>query len=319
MVFWIVPALLALILGLGYHVMDLAVTGRRYTKERLAAQLDKPAYREIKEAALASTDWVQAHEHEELHVMSYDGKYLHATYLPKENANGTILLFHGYRSCWQIDFGLVLPYYYDTLGCSLLLVDQRAHGQSEGRYLTFGVRERMDVISWATYMGQKLGQEAPLILGGLSMGATTVLMASCFDFPANVRAIIADCGFTSPYEIAKSVLHRDNPKLPVSLLLPLCGFFTRLYAGFDLHDASTIDAVRESRYPILFIHGTGDTFVPCEMTKEAYAACTSPKELVLVDGAEHGKSYLVDRPRVEQALRGFLETYTDADQKEELP
>ena len=74
---------------------------------------------------------------------------------------------------------------------------------------TFGVRERMDVISWATYMGQKLGPDAPLILGGLSMGATTVLMASCFDFPANVRAIIADCGFTSPYEIAKSVLRRD--------------------------------------------------------------------------------------------------------------
>ena len=63
-------------------------------------------------------------------------------------------------------------------------------------------------------MGQKLGQNAPLILGGLSMGATTVLLASCFDFPANVRAIIADCGFTSPYEIAKSVLRRDAPKAP---------------------------------------------------------------------------------------------------------
>ena len=197
------------------------------------------------------------------------------------------------------------------MGYSLLLVDQRAHGQSQGKYLTFGVRERMDVISWATYMGQKLGPDAPLILGGLSMGATTVLMASCFDFPANVRAIIADCGFTSPYEIAKSVLRRDYPRLPVGLLLPICGLFTRLYAGFGLHDASTLDAVRESRYPILFIHGTGDTFVPCEMTKEAYAACTSEKELVLVDGAEHGKSYLVEKGRVEEALCRFLAAYTE--------
>lgn len=169
----------------------------------------------------------------------------------------------------------------------------------------------MDVISWATYMGQKLGPDAPLILGGLSMGATTVLMASCYEFPANVRAIIADCGFTSPYAIAKSVLHRDYPRLPVGLLLPICGLFTRLYAGFGLHDASTLDAVRESRYPILFIHGTGDTFVPCEMTKEAYAACTSEKELILVDSAEHGKSYLVEKDRVEEALCRFLAAYTE--------
>ena len=256
MLIWIIFVLLAIFLGLGYYVIHLAVTGRRYTQESLAAQLDKPAYREIRETSLASTGWVASHAHEELHVMSYDGKLLHATFLPKEHAKGTILLFHGYKSCWQIDFGLVLPYYYDTLGYSLLLVDQRAHGQSQGKYLTFGVRERMDVISWATYMGQKLGPDAPLILGGLSMGATTVLMASCFEFPANVRAIIADCGFTSPYEIAKSVLRRDYPRLPVGLLLPICGLFTRLFAGFGLHDASTLDAVRESRYPILFIVST---------------------------------------------------------------
>ena len=314
MLFWIFLAVFVLVVCIGYYVVQLAVTGRRYTKERLAAQLDKPAYRDIRETALASADWVNAHEHEQLHVMSYDGKLLHATYLPRQNAKGAILLFHGYRSCWQIDFGLVLPYYYDELGYSLLLVDQRAHGLSQGKYLTLGVRERLDVISWVTYMGQKAGQDVPLILGGLSMGATTVLMASCFDFPANVRCIIADCGFTSPYAIAKSVLHRDHPKAPARLLLPLCSVCTRIFAGFGLHDASTLDAVRESRYPILFIHGTGDKFVPCEMTKEAYTVCTSPKELVLVPGAEHGKSYLVEPERVRAALKRFLDTYTNKEE-----
>ena len=109
MLFWILLALLALFLGLGYYVMNLAVKGRRYTKEALAAQLDKPAYREIKETSLASIDWVASHAHEELHVMSYDGKLLHATYLPKAHAKGTILLFHGYRSCWQIDLASSSP------------------------------------------------------------------------------------------------------------------------------------------------------------------------------------------------------------------
>ena len=309
----IILVLLALFLGLGRYVLRRASTGRRYTPAALAAQLEKPAYREIQQAALGSTGWVMQHAHQELHVMSYDGKLLHATFLPRENAKGTILLFHGYRSCWQIDFGLVLPYYYDTLGYQLLLVDQRAHGQSQGHYLTLGVRERYDVVSWATYMGQLLGEDAPLILGGLSMGATTVLLASCFEFPANVRAIIADCSFTSPYEIAKSVLRRDYPKAPLRLLLPLCSFFTRLFAGYGLKDASTLDAVRESRYPILFIHGTGDSFVPCDMTQRAYDACTSEKELILVPGAEHGKSYLVGQSRVQTALRAFLQAHTKAE------
>ena len=254
---------------------------------------------------------------ENIFLPSYDGLRLHGRLLQQPGAKGTILLFHGYRSSWVIAFSIVLPYYF-TLGYNLLAVDERAHGESEGTYITFGVRERMDVISWATYMGQKLGQNAPLILGGLSMGATTVLLASCFDFPANVRAIIADCGFTSPYEIAKSVLRRDAPKAPVSLLLPLCSLVTRLFAGFGLRDGSTIDAVRESRYPILFLHGTGDTFVPYEMTKRAFDACTAPKRLILVDGAEHGKSYVKEPDRVRQELKAFLDTYTPTT-KEDTP
>ena len=203
--------------------------------------------------------------------MSYDGKLLHATFLPKEHAKGTILLFHGYKSCWQIDFGLVLPYYYDTLGYSLLLVDQRAHGQSQGKYLTFGVRERMDVISWATYMGQKLGQDAPLILGGLSMGATTVLMASCFDFPANVRAIIADCGFTSPYEIAKSVLRRDYPRAAGRAASSHLRSFYAPLRG--LWPARCVDVRRGAREPVPdFVHPRHGRYI-CPLRDDERGLC----------------------------------------------
>ena len=156
------------------------------------------------------------------------------------------------------------------------------------------------------------------VIFSLGLVACQLLLASCFDFPANVRAIIADCGFTSPYEIAKSVLRRDAPKAPVSLLLPLCSLVTRLFAGFGLRDGSTIDAVRESRYPILFLHGTGDTFVPYDMTKRAFDACTAPKRLILVDGAEHGKSYVKEPDRVRQELKAFLDTYTPTT-KEDTP
>lgn len=254
---------------------------------------------------------------EDIFLPSQDGLRLHGQLLQQPGAKGTILLFHGYRSSWIIDFSIVLPYYY-SLGYNLLAVDERAHGQSEGVYITFGIHERRDAATWAQYAAMHFGPDHPLFLGGLSMGATTVLLASCFDFPANVRAIIADCGFTSPYEIAKSVLRRDAPKAPVSLLLPLCSLVTRLFAGFGLRDGSTIDAVRESRYPILFLHGTGDTFVPYEMTKRAFDACTAPKRLILVDGAEHGKSYVKEPDRVRQELKAFLDTYTPTT-KEDTP
>lgn len=307
---WIAIAIAALVLIVGYFVLQRAATGRRYTRRALEQQMEKPAYREVKAPILAADGWVSAHEREDLHVMSYDGKLLHAIYLPKKDAKGTILLFHGYKSCWQIDFGLVLPYYYDTLGYSLLLVDQRAHGSSQGKYLTFGVRERLDVLSWATYMGQKLGQNAPLILGGLSMGATTVLLASALELPPSVRGVIADCGFSSPEAIMRSVLRAHVKWLPAGPLLGLMDVCTRVFAGFSIKEASTLDAVSKTKRPILFIHGTADTFVPCAMSQAAYDVCASEKQLILVDGARHGYSYLVDRPRVQAALAAFLEKYT---------
>ena len=76
--------------------------------------------------------------------------------------------------------------------------------------------------------------------------------------------------------------------------------------------------MRESRYPILFLHGTGDTFVPYEMTKRAFDACTAPKRMILVDGAEHGKSYVKEPDRVRQELKAFLDTYTPTT-KEDTP
>lgn len=115
----------------------------------------------------------------------------------------------------------------------------------------------------------------------------------------------------APTKSQKAFCAATIPGCRSGCFFPSAAFLQGFLPGFGLHDASTLDAVRESRYPILFIHGTGDTFVPCEMTKEAYAACTSEKELVLVDGAEHGKSYLVEKGRVEEALCRFLAAYTE--------
>ena len=312
---WIVlGALLLAALALGYVSFRFACVRRRQRDLTTRESLEASHYAPLADELLAGMAFLKDHNPEVLHVKSFDGLSLTARLVTQKNARGTLLLFHGYRSTYQIDYAIAAPFYY-AQGFNLLLADERAHGDSEGRYITFGVRERRDVYTWVCEMAQRFGREFPFFLGGLSMGASTVLMASEYEFPANVRGIVADCGFTSPYEIQKSVLRARNPRLLTGPLLCLLGLYARVFAGFGLKEASTLEAVKKTSYPILFIHGSGDTFVPCRMSQENYDACRSEKRLLIIDGANHAMSYIQDRPRVQSALEAFFDDHL----KEEQP
>lgn len=244
-------------------------------------------------------------ERQPMAVVSYDGHMLCGDFLPCENAKGTIVFFHGYRSRSAMDFGIGVPFY-RSLGFNLLLVSQRAHGSSEGRWITFGAKERYDVISWVTYLSQKLGQEHPIYLGGISMGAATVLMASCFELPGNVRGIIADCGYTTPYEIICSHIRHHYPFLPTCIVTPPMNAAAAIFAGFTLKGASALDAAANANYPILFFHGTEDDVVPFSMAQQLFDACRTEKKLVAVANAAHGQSYLLEPERVQNEIRQFV-------------
>lgn len=306
---WILLGILLIFLALGLAGFETACVRRELPPQALTEEYLRGTSRaKWAEDFVFSSDWFYAQKPQTLRVMSYDGKMLSARFLPREDAKGTILLFHGYRSSGLLDFGPELEFLHRQ-GYNLLLCDQRAHGASQGRFLTFGVRERHDVLSWVTYLAQRLGPEHPMYLSGMSMGATTVLMASCFEFPANVRGIVADCGFTSPWDIMKSVLHARCKWLPAAPLLLALNVFSTLLGGFSLRECSTTGAVAAAKYPILFIHGKADDFVPTRMSQEAYDACTSEKRLVLIDGAAHAKSYITDPARVQSALEDFFENH----------
>ena len=305
---WIALGALLLLLAAGLGMLEFVCVRHKKPDYTQLEALRASKYAQYADEMMQGVRLVQTGA-QDVYLRSFDGLRLHARLYETPGAKGTILLFHGYRSSWVIDFSIVIPYYV-SLGYDLLIADERAHGWSEGTYITFGVRERRDVQTWAEYAALHFGPERPLILGGLSMGAATVLMASELPLPPSVRGVIADCGFSSPYEIMKSVLRAHMKWLPAAPLLALLDGFTRLFAGFSLHEASAAEAAAKTKLPILFIHGTDDHFVPHAMTQTAYDACTSPKQLVLVDGAGHGCSYLVDRARVQAALRSFLSEHT---------
>lgn len=242
---------------------------------------------------------------ESVNVTSFDGLKLHGRYFPSSGERkGAILLAHGFHSCADFDFSCIVRYYHEQ-GYAVLLIDQRTHGESEGTYIGFGILERRDIAVWADWLSNKVGENTDVFLEGISMGATSVLMASCERLPANVRGIISDCPFSSPMEEFRHVL-RTQFHLPPAIFLPLTNRICKRKAGYGFSDFSTIEAMRHNHLPILFIHGLADHFVPPEMTIRTYEACTSEKKLVLVENAAHGLSYLTDKSRCEAELMSFL-------------
>ena len=210
---------------------------------------------------------------------------------------------HGWRGSWHKDFGLVADSY-RAEGCSVLYAEQRGQNNSGGEYMGFGLTERYDCVDWVNAANKEHGGKLPVYLCGVSMGATTVLMAAGLDLPENVRGIIADCGFTSPAAIWKHVAN-NNLHITYGIRSVFADMLFREKNMVGLDDYSTVEALQNTNIPVLLIHGSDDHFVPVEMTYENYKACRSPKELLIVPGADHGMSYYVETEKYEATVRDF--------------
>lgn len=244
----------------------------------------------------------EAVPYEDVYINSLDGLRLHGYYYEKIKGAPVEIMFHGYRSIAIRDFCGALQFTLES-GHNVLLVDQRAHGKSEGKCLSFGVNERNDCVLWAKYAAERFGQNTPIILVGVSMGAATVLMASELDLPENVVGIVADSSYSSPEAIIKKTISEMH--LPVKISYFFANTGARIFGGFDLSSSSAIDAVKNTKLPVLLFHGESDTFVPCEMSREIYNVCNSPKMLVTVAGSDHGLEYLIDKDKYMNGLEEF--------------
>ena len=268
-------------------------------------ELKKTSYGKYYQLIVASDLWLKEHYAKDVYITSDDGLKLHGHWIPVEDANGTIILAHGYRSTKLVDFGAVYDMYH-SLGMNILVPDQRCHGLSEGKYITFGVKESADMRRWIEFHNNELGSWQ-IILSGLSMGASTMMYLADEELPGNVKGIIADCGFTSPKDIISSVF-KSVTHLPAFPFIGVADYFARVFAGFCFSQKDSRITLANSRLPIFMIHGKKDGFVPCWMTEEGFNACIRPKNLLLVDDADHGLSFITDRKRYTQMIVDFLKT-----------
>lgn len=250
---------------------------------------------------------LEALPREEVSIRSADGLKLMGHLIKSRYPRRLIIAFHGWRSSWSRDFCMVAPFWLEQ-HCNVLFVDQRAQGNSEGQYLGFGLLERSDCRQWAMWADRQ-NYGLPIYLAGISMGAASVLMAAGMDMPESVRGIIADCGFTSPKDICIHVA-RDNLHVSYGPLrsawIDRC-FRKKIHMTSGAY--STLTAMKNAKVPILFLHGTADSFVPIDMTYRNYRACAAPKRLVVVPGAGHAMSYAVEPETCQKAMKGFFRDF----------
>lgn len=247
-------------------------------------------------------DEIRAMKREQVEITSFDGLKLRGFYYEYSPDSPLELIFHGYGGNAERDLSGGVERCF-ALGRSVILIDQRGAGQSEGRVCSFGINERRDCLKWIEFASEKFGKNRPLIIGGVSMGAATVMMASGEELPENVVCVMADCGYSSAREIIKKVVR--EMKLPENLVYPLIKLGARIYGHFDLEETSPIEAVARSKTPIVFIHGDNDDFVPHSMSVACFEACNAPKKLVTIEGAGHGLAFPVNGKKYVDSLREF--------------
>ncbi|MBO5036505.1 MAG: alpha/beta hydrolase [Clostridia bacterium] len=280
-------------------------TAKRDKKKPLTKKTEyQQKYKQMK---AEGQEWLDKQTFEPLTLKTFDGLTLRGKFYRTENAKATVIFCHGYRSWPEREFMSVVKFYGEH-GFNFLFYDRRAHGKSDGKYITFGVLDRYDLRDWIKYIDELCGRKFPIVLDGVSMGASTVCMASSLDLPENVKVMIADCPYTSPKEeIAHTMKTFDN--LPVFPLIHTISFASKILAKSGFSDCDAREEIAKTKIPLFLAHGAEDRFVPTYMGKQIYDACNSPKELFIVEDASHGFAYVVATEEYRQKLMKFFKEH----------
>lgn len=284
-------------------------------------------------------EWIDEQAAERAVIVSHDGLTLEGIFVPAPALPGlsgtrrrgavisadTVILAHGYTGDAR-QLGGIAQSFYEQYGWNVLLPHARGHGASQGAYIGFGWHDRLDYLRWIDWAlrrtappggagaqageGDAAPQPVRIVLFGISMGAATVLMTGGEEaLPPEVKAIIEDCGYTSAEDELRYQAARRFHIKRADWLVRAVSRQTQKYAGFALEEVSTLNQVKKIRVPTLFIHGDADTFVPYTMVHGLYEACSAPKELYTVKGAEHGLACEMDKIEYERRITVFLQNY----------
>ncbi len=280
--------------------------------ESFSKKLSETGENEFEEKCKENYEWLTSQQIEHFERVNDRGLKLQGYLLrPEQPSDVYVFGSHGYRSDGMGEWCHYARYYTETLGYNLFFVDHQSHGKSEGKYIGFASFESKDGIDWLKFMNETFGEDIKIFLHGISMGSSTVmLMTADPNLPKNVKFTIADCGFTSALDEFNYKL--ENLNFPTFPLVPMVSAINRRKAGYDFQkDTNALEAVKKAKIPMLFVHGGNDKFVPTYMGCTLHYECASEfKDILIVDGADHAQSFMVDpkayQEKIEKFARKFL-------------
>lgn len=276
----------------------------RITEESYAAQVQTSDIKGNRQEALSATrEWLQGARRQKLSAVTEDGYTLVAEEFPAEGESHTwVLLLHGYTG-WKEEM-YPFAYWYHTKGYHVVVPDLRCQGESEGDFIGMGWTDREDCMLWVGHILAE-DKEAQIVLHGQSMGAATALMMTGEELPGNIQAVVSDCAYTDAYRMFGQKI-KEWFGLPAFPIVDTACLVLRLRGGYNLKDASAIEAVKKSKVPTLFIHGDSDAMISVQMSKDLYQAASCEKELLIIEGAGHGQAQEKDPVTYYQTIEGFL-------------
>ncbi len=286
---------------------------QRITDESYAAQVQTTDIQVNRQLALNHTsEWMDTVDSRKISVMSEDGYTLIATEFPGSIAGDSdtthlwALVLHGYTG-WKEEMYPFACWYYEE-GYHVVVPDLRCQGESEGDFIGMGWTDHYDCNLWIDYILSQ-DTEARIVIHGQSMGAATALMMTGEDdLSDHVAAVISDCAYTDAYSMFGDKI-TEWFYLPAFPLVDSARVVLRLRGGYDLLDASALNAVRQSSTPTLFIHGASDAMISAQMSRDLYDAASCPKELLIVEEAGHAQAQDKDPDAYYGAIREFFHNY----------
>ncbi|MCR4955116.1 MAG: alpha/beta fold hydrolase [Lachnospiraceae bacterium] len=261
-----------------------------------------------------TVDWLDEMKKEKrltkLDMKSRDGYDLVASrFINEKKSNKWVVLLHGYTGWKEAMYSYACHYYEE--GYNVLVPDLRCQGESDGDFIGMGYTDSIDAIDWMNKAILKDYPDAQIVLHGQSMGgATALLMSGRKELPKNVVAVVSDCAYSDAYAMFEDKAE-DWFKVPADLVLDAAVFFLKLRGGYDLRQASPIEAVKKSTTPTIFIHGDKDKMVPVEMATQMYKVENAEKELRIIPGVGHAQARDKSPEVFYRMIDDFLEDKVD--------
>lgn len=293
--FIVLLLILAVVAGMSIHAFNGMTLGRRLTLEESFNLLEKDK--------LYSREEFEKLPKEEIEIKSSEGLRLKGTFIEKnKDSREVVIIVHGYTAnyIWSLQF---IDMFFKE-GFNVLLIDQRSHGRSEGKYATYGYYEKYDLNLWITWVRQRIGEDAVIGLHGQSMGGGTVLQYAAIN--KYVKFIIADCPYSDMRQLMKHHFNKLNHTSSFPFIYTTDIRLRRL-AKFSMKDVSPINSIKDKEIPVLFIHGSKDNFVPTHMSQDMYEAKKGYKKILIVEEAVHANAYGTNKELYEKEVHNFLE------------